>query len=79
MPFFDVLCSTHGKQETFSRDPAELACPLCSKAAKRVWSKPASFRIDFKPGWDPGFGRYVDTKRDRDNTLAEKNWRRIKD
>lgn len=79
MPFFDILCSAHGKQETFSRDPAELECPLCNKPAKRVWSNPASFRIDFTPGWDPGFGQNVGTKRERDNKLAEKNWRRIRD
>lgn len=79
MPFFDILCAEHGKQETFSRDPAKLECPFCKKSVKRLWSQPASFRVDFTPGWDPGFGQNIATKRERDNKLVEQNLRRIKD
>lgn len=79
MPLFDVLCPEHGRQEAFAHDPASLGCPLCSQKVERVWSNPATFRMDFREGWDPGFGKNIATKRERDNLLSEKNWRRIRD
>lgn len=79
MPRFDVLCPEHGVQEVFGRDPDHLGCPLCSSSVKRVWSRPASFRIDFTEGWDPGAGKNFATKQERDNWVAESGSRRIKD
>ena len=79
MPIFDVLCPDHGTQEAFAHDSANTSCPLCMKPAKRVWNAPATFRIDFTPGWDMGLGKHVNSKQERDNILAEKNLRRVRD
>lgn len=78
MPFFDVICADHGRQETFSHSPADLRCPLCDLLAKRVWSAPPRAIIEFRDGFDPGFGQYISTKRERDNLLAQKNWRKVR-
>ena len=53
-------------------------CPTCKKKGRRIFTF-GMFNVDFKPGWDPGLGKWVDTKMQRENTLAEKGYTRIKD
>ena len=77
MPFFDVLCAEHGRQETFSHSPADLRCPLCEHGAKRVWSAPPRAIIEFRDGFDMGAGRNFSTKRDRDNWLSANGKRKV--
>lgn len=78
VPFFDVLCAEHGKQETFSLTPADLCCPLCSIPAKRVWSAPPKAIVEFRDGWDMGAGRNFYSKRDRDNWLVQNGKRKVR-
>jgi hypothetical protein len=73
MPYFDVLCPTHGKQEVFG----SVGCPLCSDPVKRLWSNPPKIVVDFTAGWDPGAGRVFSTKRERDNWVSSKGIRRL--
>jgi len=75
MPLFDVCCETHGKQEVFSNS-VPLGCPLCSKPVKRLWTAPPGVVVDFRAGWDPGAGKVFNTKRERDNWVAEKGVKR---
>lgn len=77
MPYFDVACAKHGRQEVFGSVPT--GCPLCGSKVKRLWSNPPKIVVDFTSGWDMGAGRYFDTKRARDNWVAQKGIRRIKD
>jgi len=53
-------------------------CPECGKSARRIYS-PFRHSFTFWYGWDPGLGKYVDTKRQRDNTLAVKGLRKMHD
>lgn len=78
MPFFDVQCAEHGKQETFSHTPADLRCPLCDTKAKRLWSAPPQFVMEFRYGWDMGAGRNFYSKRERDNWLSENGKRKVR-
>ena len=78
MPFFDVLCPEHGRQETFSQSPTDLGCPSCGKSAKRVWSAPPRAVIEFRDGFDMGAGQYFPTKRDRDNWLSANGKRKVR-
>lgn len=73
MPFVDVECEEHGKQEVFKQNltgVSELPCPECGRQSPRVWAF-GSFTMDFRYGYDEGAGRYFDTARQRDNYLAE--------
>lgn len=74
MPFVDVECKDHGKQERFVHDLVgfrEAPCESCGEPARRVWAL-GGFSMDFRYGYDEGAGRYFDTARQRDNFLAEK-------
>ena len=53
-------------------------CVNCDKLMRRIYSL-GGFSIDFKPGFDPGLGEYVETKRQRENIISENNLRRIID
>jgi hypothetical protein len=44
-----------------------------------MWSGGFKINVDFSSGWDMGAGRYFNTKRERDNWIAEKGTRRIRD
>jgi hypothetical protein len=76
MPFFDVRCDIHGRQEVTS---VSQGCPLCGKKVKRLWTAPPKIVVDFRDGWDMGAGKYFNTKMERDNWVAEKGIRRIRD
>ena len=76
MPIFDVLCDEHGTQEVFGK---EMLCPICSKPARRLFTSPATHRVDFRSGWDMGAGQNFYSKRDRENWISTSDSRRIKD
>ena len=44
----------------------------CGEQARRVWT-PVHFSVAFRDGWDVGLGEYVDTKRQRDQLVRDKN------
>lgn len=71
MAVFPFFCKEHGPFDVFDKyDKAR--CPECRKLCKRDWSRNNfSFSVDFKPGWQPAFGKWVDTKRERNNLAAE--------
>lgn len=77
MPLVDVHCENHGKQEIFTS--GALSCPECGGPVKRIWSRGATFRMDFRSGWDMGAGKNFYAKKDRENWIRESQSRRIKD
>ena len=79
MPLFDVICPAHGQQEALAKDSSSLACPVCGSRVERKFSSPPVFRMEFSAGWDMGAGRHFDTKRQRDNWIAERGTRKIRD
>jgi hypothetical protein len=78
MPIVDVRCDEHGIQEIFASSLSRLSCPLCQKQAKRVWTAPATYRMDFRSGWDMGAGKNFYSKRDRENWISTSDSRRIR-
>lgn len=80
MPLYEYSCPEHGSFDEFQKMHTEhrARCPKCGQVARRNFAI-GGFTIDFRPGWDSGFGKYIDTKKQRENLLAEKNWSRIKD
>jgi len=38
-----------------------------------------SFKVDFRAGWDPGLGKYINTRKQRDETAERMGRRRVKD
>jgi len=75
MPLYEFFCPVHGDFSEF-REVGDCNKGKCSKC-KRKFSN-FGISVDFRPGWDPGFGKYIDTRRQRDNLLAEKGWIREK-
>jgi putative FmdB family regulatory protein len=81
MPLYSFFCDVCGVEwdEFQKHDVRHVAvCPECGVVVKQRF-KPFMFKFDFKPGWDPGLGEYVDTKKQREETVARNNLRRIKD
>ena len=80
MPLVDYECKEDGiftEIHNFD-DEYEAKCPICGDRGKRIWSN-FNYTVDFRAGWDPGLGKYVDTKRQREVLLEENNLRRVKD
>lgn len=69
---YPFLCPEHGEQEIIGGyDQASAAdCPECGKPMRRLYTA-VPYTVDFHPGWQPAFGKWVDTKRERDNLVAE--------
>lgn len=76
MPLYPYKCKTCGKEEDFLLD-YEHKDPLCCNNPMERTFTTFGFSVDFKEGWDAGAGRYFDTKRERNNWIAENNLRRI--
>lgn len=79
MPLYEFSCPEHGRFDEF-QDMHEMhraVCPKCGKRADRVFS-PAAVTVDFRPGFDPGIGKYVETKHQRENYMRMYGLRRIK-
>ena len=77
MPFFDVSCEMHGRQETYG-SAGRLFCPVCNKRAKRLWSAPPVVRVDFTPGWDMGAGKNFYTKKEQETWMRESGSARMR-
>ena len=45
----------------------------CGRQSRRLWATGVRTIFDFRSGWDPGIGTYVDTKRQRENELRVRN------
>jgi len=73
MILYAFSCPEHGDFEDFREieDCNKGKCPKC----KRKYGN-FGIHIDFTPGWDPGFGKYIYTKGERDNLLSESGYRR---
>ena len=52
-----------------------MKCPVCRKAMQRRYTA-VKHIVDFTPGFQPAFGRWIDTKRELANLVAEKGLRR---
>lgn len=85
MPLYDFRCTNKKcKTEVFdiyiAADDVHsgCACPQCNKKAKRVFTA-APFTFDFKAGYDPGLGKYMNSARERDTFVDKNNLRRAKD
>ena len=72
---YSFICPEHGEFDV-NRDVEDCNKGKCSRC-KRVYNS-FSISVDFTPGYDIGFGKHIDTKRQRDNLLAEKGWRKEK-
>jgi hypothetical protein len=80
MPLFDVVCNVHGKREVLNRDSSSPRCPVCEQPAQRIWSiRSMKTKAEFSDGFDMGLGRSFYSQRERDNYIAEKGIRRIRD
>jgi hypothetical protein len=75
MPLFRFKCSC-GQREEFTKNPQAWKCAICGEG-ERLWDAP-KVMVDFKPGWDAGLGRHIETQRERDRILAEKGLLRDK-
>jgi len=80
MPLFDFQCTGCGIiQERYEKDrQVPVTCDTCGAPMKSKYTS-FSFSMDFKPGFDYGLGKYVTSKKQRENIIAEKGLRRIKD
>lgn len=76
---YQFRCEQHGDFEEWQdmNDEHSANCPTCNSIAKRVYT-PVRHSVDFRPGFDWGLGEYIDTKRQRENIVAESDLRRIK-
>lgn len=77
---YEFQCETcENKWDEFQKieDEHDSKCPSCGKKVHRLYS-PLPHTIDFRSGYDPGLGEYVDTKKQRDRIMNENNLRRVK-
>ena len=80
MALYRFKCPTHGDFELFqSMDHCnDGKCPKCNSRGKRMFDNPHVY-IDFTPGWQPAFGRHVETKKELDTLAREAGAVRLKD
>jgi len=65
-------------EEILQKQAQRPPCPLCGETMRRLYSV-FGFKFDFRYGWDPGLGMYVDNKKQRETVLREKGLVREKD
>ena len=75
----DFVCDECGiKDEHFVKDREQtVLCEVCSEKMRPLYPT-FGIDIDFKPGFDIGLGKHIETKKQRENIMAEKGLRRIK-
>jgi len=78
MPMYEFTCDTCGKSLTDIYDYDNIGKPLCCKKHMRRVFSPFRAIVDFRDGWDEGLGKYFNTSRERNNYIAENNFRRIR-
>jgi predicted nucleic acid-binding Zn ribbon protein len=77
MPLREYKCTCGNSQdELFSADyPSTMICAKCGGRAKYSFGG-ATFRVDFRDGYDVGAGEYFNSNRARNNFIAENGLRR---
>ena len=75
---YEYVCDRHGPFEVWQgmNESHVARCPRCQQEARRVFNT-ITHSVDFRPGWDAGLGEYVDTKRDRERFMRDKNLRKF--
>lgn len=73
MPIYPFLCPDHGEVEIVGgyEKARNATCPKCDKPMHRKYT-PVAHSVDFRPGWQPAFGKWIDTKRELSNLVSEK-------
>lgn len=84
MPIREYRCTRCGKVQEFitgfDQFPKSAKCSCGARARYQFRPTRAfAFNFTFKYGWDPGAGKYFDSKRQRDTYLDRKNLRRVED
>ena len=72
---YEYKCPECGKSyEEFQgmNDKHSCLCLGCNVWTERVWT-PHRFVMEFRGGWDAGLGEYVDTKKQRETFMRDKN------
>lgn len=79
MPLYEFSCECGVRVEELQKanDEHVMTC-ICGLPMSRIFGGKQLIKIDFIPGLDIQAGKVFNTKRERDNFLAEKNWERIK-
>ena len=77
MPLYEFTCDICGRSLTDIYEYDNIQIPKCCKKRMRRVFSPFRTIIDFRSGWDEGLGRYFNTARERNNYIAEHNFRRI--
>lgn len=74
---YDFVCDKHGVFEVWQgmSEEHKAVCPRCQQEARRRFA-PLTYSVDFRDGYDPGMGEYVNTKKDRERFLREKGLRK---
>ncbi len=73
MPVYPYECPEHGEVDVVGDyDLSSGAkCPTCGATMRRKYT-PVHYVVTFTPGWQPAFGKHVDTQRELNNLIAEK-------
>jgi putative FmdB family regulatory protein len=75
MPLVDFKCKgCHKKVNDAMFDITEdyeMNCPNCGKPMQRIYTAPATFSIDFVPGYNTATDQYFSTKKEKDTYLRE--------
>ena len=81
MPLYEYKCDACGRVDEVIQamnGPHEHFCEICGEPARRLFPAGVRTVVDFRSGWDPGMGIYVDTKKQRETELRsrdlEKAW-----
>lgn len=80
MPLREYRCRCgHAQDELICGDyPDEVVCEQCGGKAKYRFA-PAAFKFGFRDGYDWGAGAHFNSDRERNNYIAEKGLRRLRD
>ena len=83
MPLYDFICKNKKcKTKVYDEfqapdDKHDAYCPECGKKHHKTYSL-AGFVMDFREGFDPGLGEYMNTARQRDTFVDRNELRRVK-
>ena len=63
-------CGRETEELYWNEYPQEIRCE-CGEMAQNKFGAPGAVWVNWRPGYDVGLDRHFDTKRERDNFLAE--------
>ena len=80
MPLYRFHCKRHNDYEVFlpMSECNSGKCPKCKEIGTRKFDVSHVY-IDFTPGWQPAFGRHVETKKELDTLARKAGCIRLKD